>query len=598
MNLPLKVKISIINIVIIVCSITFLGIYFYNAYYQNVISEVGNSQSQNTEFIKNDIGLIENNIKILSTNLLINDSFQSMLKLPPNRLSSVDRNEAIDLELDALVSSNYISYISVYANNGFNFYYSKNGSCTGRPYGQVSKLSYVRKALSLRGKPYWITLADGGKGILVNNNSGSTLTMVQGIINTDTCELSGLLIVCIDWDTIWSYVPKSDANVYFAADKSGSIVSFAGKPAKFRKSGESLRRLFGGAALPKNQSMTTVGGQSYLYTECETDGGDYRIVNLLPLDLALQGIRSAMPMFLFVIIICIIFSFVVSLFTSALVTNPIKKLVETINNTKRGDLKAKVSLHYRDEIGMLGNEYNNMLDELNSLFSKVLQLELRNKEAQIKAMQEQINPHFLYNTLDSIYIKAIRFKDYETAKMIYALSQIFRLTLNSGREFIQVGDEIRLIENYLALQKIRFKDKVTYSISVDPEIMDMEIPKLILQPFVENSIVHGMGIMAEPVNIRIEGRLVRDTISFTLQDDGVGIPPDKIERIHDAARNGEDEENLNGTRKGIAISNVIKRLSLYYGEKHSLRISSAQGKGTLVTILITPKVSPKVLLSK
>lgn len=592
MNLPLKFKITIINIMIVVTAITVLGIYFYNLYYKNVIVEFGNYQAQSTDFIKNDIGLIENNITNLSTNLLINQNFQSMLNCTPKQISNLSQSNetlstSINLQLNALVSNNYISYISVYTNNGYNFYYSKNGSCTGNPYSSISKLACVKEAMDLKGGQYWTTLSNDGEGILVRN-SDSKLTMLKGILNTNNCQMEGLLIVCIDWSTVWSYVPRSANNMYFVTDQDGNVVAETDDSSKISKEGDNFNNSLQNFSSTLNKSVVNIKGQNYLFTRSATDYGNYSVISLLPLDIALQSVRNVMPMFIAVILICFVFSLIISIFTAALVTKPIQKLISAIKQVKQGDLKTKVSFSYTDEIGMLGNEYNKMIDELNRLFNKVLQLEIRNRESQIKAMQEKINPHFLYNTLDSIYIKAIKFKDLETAKMIYSLSQIFRLTLNAGRELISVSDEINLMENYLLLQKIRFKDKLDYSIAVDPEILNRKIPKLILQPFVENSIIHGIGNSTAPIKIEIQGHLDGDTLDFIVKDNGVGIPPEILAEIF-----GEPKEITNTDAKGFAINNVKERLRLYYGEKQSFEITSESGNGVEVKIRILETALPQ-----
>lgn len=592
MDLPLKFKITIINVMIVVIAITFLGIYFYNLYYKNVIVEFGNYQAQSTDFIKNDIGLIENNVTNLSTNLLINQNFQRMLDCTPEEISNLSQSNenlstSINLQLNALVSNNYISYISVYTNNGYNFYYSKNGSCTGNPYTSISKLACVQDAMNLKGKEYWTTLSNDGKGILVNN-SESKLTMLKGILNTNNCQVEGLLIFCIDWDTVWSYVPRSANNMYFVTDQNGSVVSAIGHTSEISKAGDNFNNSLHGFNSTPNKSVVKIKGQSYLFTRSTTDYGNYYVISLLPLDIALQNVRNVMPMFIAILLICFIFSLIISIFTSALITKPIEKLIGAINQVKQGNFKTKVSFCYTDEIGMLGNEYNKMIDELNQLFNKVLQLEILNRESQIKAMQEKINPHFLYNTLDSIYIKAIKFKDNETANMIYSLSQIFRLTLNSGRELISVSDEINLMENYLLLQKIRFKDKLDYSIMIEPEMLPIQIPKLILQPFVENSIVHGMGKSAAPIKIEIQGNRDGNTLNFVIKDNGVGIPPEILTEILSGTK-----EITNQDSKAFAINNVKERLHLYYGENQSFQITSEEGSGVEVRISILGSALPQ-----
>jgi two-component system sensor histidine kinase YesM len=586
MNLSLKFKITIINFIIVVIAVSFLGIFFYNLYVKNVIGEVGNYQAQNTDFIKNDIGLIEDNITSLSTNLIINQDFQYMLGLSPSQIaniskSSSDLNTSINLELNALVSNDYISYISVYTSNGYNYYYSKNGSCTGNPYSSISSLTNVKKAIQLTGEPYWTSLSNNGEGILINNTD-SKLTMFKGIININNLKVQGLLIVCIDWDTVWSYVPKSENYIYVIADGNGNIVSSASDYSQIKDFGINLNNSIPGYSTIPNKSVVKINGNSYLFTRSSIPKENFYIISLLPIGMALQDVRSIIPVMILVVFVCLAFSLIISIFTSSLVTKPVKKLIEAIHHAKKGDLMKKVNFYYNDEIGVLGNEYNNMLDELNLLFNRVLQMEIRNKESEIKAMQEQINPHFLYNTLDSIYLKALKSNDFDTADMIYSLSHIFRLTLNCGNEFFSVKDEKELMENYLSLQKIRFKDKLDYSIMFDERMLDVNIPKLTLQPFVENSITHGIENSILPIKIEINGFYEQDMLTFTIKDNGSGIDPEILNEIL-----SEKKKVNEGNSHGFAINNVKERLRLYYGENQKFEISSQTGVGTVVSIKIS-----------
>jgi two-component system sensor histidine kinase YesM len=555
-------------------------------YVKNVIGEVGNYQAQNTDFIKNDIGLIEDTVTSLSTNFIINQDFQYMLGLSPNQITNIskssnDFNTSINLEANALVSNDYVSYISVYTSNGYNYYYSKNGSCTGNPYSSISNLTNVKKAVKLIGQPYWISLSNNGEGILVNNTD-SKLTMLKGIIDINNLKVEGLLIVCIDWDTVWAYVPKSEDYMYVITDGNGNIVSSASDYSQMKNFGNNLSDSIPGYSTIPSKSVVNINEKSYLFTRSSISKENYYIISLLPIGKALQDVRSIMPVMILVVFVCLAFSLIISIFTSSLVTKPVKKLIEAIHHAKKGDLKKKVNFYYHDEIGVLGNEYNNMLDELNLLFNRVLQMEIRNKESEIKAMQEQINPHFLYNTLDSIYLKALKSNDFDTADMIYSLSHIFRLTLNCGNEFFSVKDEKELMKNYLALQKIRFKDKLDYFISIDERMLDVKIPKLTLQPFVENSIVHGIENSISPIKIEIQGYYEQDMLNFTIKDNGSGIEPEILNEILSGKKKVTE-----GNSRGFAINNVKERLCLYYGENQNFEISSEIGVGTVVHIKIS-----------
>ena len=249
---------------------------------------------------------------------------------------------------------------------------------------------------------------------------------------------------------------------------------------------------------------------------------------------------------------------------------------------EKGNLDEKVNFKYKDEIGILGTQYNGMVEHINNLINKVYKLQLQEKEAELRALQSQINPHFLYNTLDTIFWKAEINKDTEISEMIYALSNLFRLTLNRGEDFTLVQKEKEFIEYYLLLQKKRYKDKLLYEINFSNDILNFKIPKLILQPFVENAIVHRTEISTEKSSISIQGSILNNKIIFTIEDNGAGINKDILNNIFKSS----SSEITPSEKKGYAIINVKERLSLYYENNYELNIFSKEHKGTKIEIVL------------
>lgn len=583
MNLPLKFKVTLTNFITVLFVAVFLTLFFYNLYVKNMVSQIGAYQAQNTEFISNDLGLIEDSIVSLSTNLIIDQNFQNMLHMPRFSLTPFsevvsDVHSSINIGLSTLASNDYVNDIGVYTTNGYDFYYSKSSPNPGLQFSSAKATAPVRAALQLSGEPCWSSLSARDERVLIGS-SDSKLTLLKGIMDLNDLKVKGVLIIGVKWDVLWSHVPKSDNYLYLVADADGNIVSHANSYADREAPSGNLKAYLPGWSAVPNRSVVTMGGEKYLFTRSGIAGGSYSIVSLLPLNTALRSVRSVMPSLLFLFSTCLVFSLLLSFYLSSLVTKPLHKLVEAFHFAKRGDLKKKVDFVYHDEIGILGSEYNKMIDDLNRLFNRVLRLEIRNRESEIKALQAKINPHFLYNTLDSIYLKAVQSGNDDVAEMIYSLSHIFRLTLNRGSDSIAIRDEKSLIENYLALQKIRFKDRLDYEVRFDESILPLQIPKLILQPFVENSITHGMENSSRPVFVKVEGREDGDSLSFTVGDNGGGIPPETLRRI---LRGSERD----GSSPGYAIRNVLERLRLYFGEGQHFEISSREAEGTVVSIRI------------
>lgn len=586
MDLPLQKKITLLNFFIIFLVTAFLTANFYNIYKENVVTEIGNFQIKDASFVSNNINLIEKNVESLSTNLFLNQSFQDMLRLSPNQVKNdsginKDMDTSVKLAINTLVSNDYISYIAIYTKNGFNFYYSK--------YNRPNALSKIqgsadyKKMTSLVGKPYWTIYSDDS-GYFASDKSGPKLTMLRSLLDLNRYSVQGFLVICIDWNTVWSYVPH-DNNAYVLANGAGQILSMNTYYKPLKEASLNGKISFADFLHLPDKTTIHINGDEYLLVNSSASAENSYVLSLMPMKIVMREATDKAPILLLSLLICLAFSFVATLLTSSLVSKPLKKLIQAIQAVKKGNFVNKLNFIYHDEIGVLGDEYNKMTSELNRLFNEILQLEIRNRESEIKTLQAQINPHFLYNALDSIYIKALKF-DGETADMIYTLSRLMRLTLNHGREWNRVEEEQELVVSYLSLQKVRFKDRLEYRMDMDTEILQRKIPKLILQPFVENAIVHGLDRMEKPLTVKISGKRCGELICFTIQDNGCGIAPDLLSCILHGDVEGEDGH-------GFAIRNVKERLCLYYGKSDGLlQITSQVGEGTTVQINL-PERSPE-----
>lgn len=268
---------------------------------------------------------------------------------------------------------------------------------------------------------------------------------------------------------------------------------------------------------------------------------------------------------------------------SNIVTNPLGKVCVAMGQFRQGDFSQQLEVKTNDEVGEVASCFNKMVTDIKTLIEENYVIALKEKESELTALQAQINPHFLYNTLDALYWQAEDAGNEEIAENILALSNLFRMVLGEGKGIIQVWHEKRLIEEYLKVQKMRFSKRLDYTIEMDEEILDKTIPKLILQPFVENAIVHGFENTDTPCLLTVEGRKIQGGICFRIQDTGVGMSQEQVKAIFEV----DDAERYRGQRIGrYAVKNVKERLELMYHDKFELKVDSEIGKGTTVTISI------------
>lgn len=266
--------------------------------------------------------------------------------------------------------------------------------------------------------------------------------------------------------------------------------------------------------------------------------------------------------FIFMTVVSLI---LVGLFMSFYITQPIERLVQSMDGVKSGWLK-RVSLKLpNDEMGHLKDSYNNMLIELNHLIDQLVEKETAVQQAELEALQEQIKPHFLYNTLDTIGYLALEKPGEEVYDAIETLGSFYRKFLSKGSREITLYDEIEIVKNYLKLQKLRYEDVFEDSYHLQEEALNIRIPKLILQPLVENSIYHGVRLKGEKGLIKISVRQENETIMISVYDTGVGMTKEEIRRMN------EEEGKSFGLRK------TIERLRNYYGVEDVCVIKSEPG---------------------
>ncbi len=262
-------------------------------------------------------------------------------------------------------------------------------------------------------------------------------------------------------------------------------------------------------------------------------------------------------------------------------TRPIKELSKVTEQVAKGDFSARARVESEDEVAVLADSVNSMTESLEGLVSKIKEDERKMRKADLRLLQEQINPHFLYNTLDTI-VWLIEGNDSDKAvNMVMSLSEFFRLVLSKGKEYIMIQEEELHIKSYLEIQQVRYRDILEYEIKIDPELYRYQILKLTLQPLVENSLYHGIKYKRAKGNILVTGKICADEVHFTVEDNGVGMEEEELHKLRE-----EIEKPCKDTEKGFGLANVNERIRMNFGPEYGMRIDSAKGKGMRVEIVI------------
>lgn len=309
---------------------------------------------------------------------------------------------------------------------------------------------------------------------------------------------------------------------------------------------------------------------------------DWKIVGVIPKRAITESVSYIKILMIMLVAVAVAVSMAVAEMVAASVTRPIDTLVDAMEQVYIGNLDVSVQTGRTDEIGVLYRSFNHMTGEMKRLIDTIYREQEALRKQELKALQAQINPHFLYNTLDSI-IWSLRMRQVEESiDMLAALTDFFKISLSKGKDIITIEEEVKHITSYLSIQHQRYREKFDYDINVDPALLGCRTPKLILQPMVENAIYHGLkpkeGTGYLYIHIFAEG----DDILMRVEDTGMGMPRERVERLNGELANISSDQQ--GT--GYGVRNVNDKIKIVFGKEYGVEIRSVEGEGTIVTLRI------------
>lgn len=316
--------------------------------------------------------------------------------------------------------------------------------------------------------------------------------------------------------------------------------------------------------------IKNMNGTKYIFNYHTNKKTQWDVVSIIPYESIVHEVNQIRLVTISLLVLALILSILIALFITRRITKQLGLLRVVTEKMEKRETVLGIHFNNEDEIGKIGNRFVQLYNRNNDLTMKLFKSQIKEKEAELLALQSHINPHFLYNTLNTIYWMAVKSNAKQIAKMAISLSKIFKLTLNNGNHITVVKNEIEQVKSYLYIQNIRFDNKIIYTIHVEPEIMEEKIIKLLLQPIVENSVYHGLEHQDKTGTITIEGFKQDNCLFFKISDTGKGFDMTKV--------------NIN--TKGYALKNINERLKLYYGEEYGLKIESEIDKGTTVILRV------------
>lgn len=447
-------------------------------------------------------------------------------------------------------------------NNDGKYYQHFRGTHSGSAYLdyynkiEASEKVWYQKAKEERGRECYF-----GYNVLVSDGDSDKISMVKEIREPSTQEPVGMLVLSLNKNFLRTSLSgnsqefKSDTLMIVDNNAPDKLVYYTGKEEQSQKIIESYLENGG-----ENES-------EYLFTSCTNPITGWEIVNGIARgDLSNDTVYVGTTMLVASALI-VLMGGVFSGFITKKINHPLQKLECILQQVQQGS--RHIEEEFDDsEIGKVGNTLKETVNHNIELKERLLQLDLKERESELLLLQSQINPHFLYNTLDSVYCQAMLKGEKGIAAMVNNLSEIFKLSLNNGKQITRVADEVEYIRRYMEIQNVRYEGRFELIVEIEEELMELPIIKLILQPFVENAMYHGLEPKPGPGFIEIKGEQMEEDLYFTVSDNGVGM------------------ENMDDLYTGFGIRNVAERIRLFYGEEYGIQVNSKFGSGTRIDIHI------------
>jgi two-component system sensor histidine kinase YesM len=516
--------------------------------------------------------------------VMVADDLTTQMALRNPLDKDIARRYSTDLIMDTRL--NFIQ--SSYRNEFFGFYVvGANGSKYKSNFYSVKNndlrlTDWYQKIVKSKA-PVWFKTHRGS--FVVESLDQLLVSVGFPIIDKATGKTLGVVLIDID-EEIFSDITGSrlgKTGFMFIQDSDNNVISYPDKSLvslKIPLENNSQQWL---SNFSKNRYLMINGHRSMVFYKNSTVNG-WKIAGVLPAsELTKEGRTVGLVIGGILLAVCVI-ALIIAWTISGTIVNPIQKLIYLMRKAEEGDLSVTMNVKFNDEIGQLGRSFNIMIGKISKLMDKVFEEQQELRKAEFKALQAQINPHFLYNTLDSIIWLSRAHKDKEVITLATALTKLFRVGLSRGRDIITIQEEFEHINSYLTIQHIRYKNKFTYKIALPEELYPYKTLKLILQPIIENAIYHGIKMKREPGHISVVAYEHMDWIVFEVVDSGIGMTAEQLAALNNTLKNAQGEK-LNS----YGLRNVNERIKIYFGNEYGLSFWSEYGVGTKMEVKI-PKV--------
>ncbi len=564
-----KLIVSFLVPVLLAFLIAAIGGYYF---LQGLNQDIQNLASVSATQINSNIDVYINQLYRLTNMSFSDDDLQKILKNAEGSKSLNRKRE------DTIHIQRFLWNIYAFLPDLYSVWLKTN---TGEVYTEGEN-RYVGSSYDVRQEPWYQEAAEnpGNFTVIGKRISSQTMgdmgqrevfTVARRIVGLDNREL-GFFILDMKYESFQSIFKalEHDKNAQILlVDKNNKLI-YSSNP-----------DLTVGTVIQEDDSFLPERDSSKYFMVSDTSQyTGWKISVAIPRVKLFGKLETMVPTLLIVFFSCLVFSVVFYFILSYMITEPVKKLAGSMRKVEDGDFSVTVKSSAQDEIGELSRGFDHMISQINTLIEKTVEAEVREKKSEYAALQSQINPHFLYNTLEAIRMKCILQKEPELAGIINTFSNLFRLIIDRKERFVPLKSELKHVEQYMEIQNFRFCNKYVLSVQAGEGALECFVPKLLLQPLVENSIFHGLEMKSGVGHIRISIKKEK-LLTIVVEDDGIGIEEKTYQELLRSLENPEDLAR----EDSVGLNNVNSRIRLLGGQ-YSLKIFSEAGQGTKVEIVL------------
>ena len=529
------------------------------------------TREQAEQAAKQESGLLISSIRShltstrnISNLLMQNSDIRAWLKGGESRSASVSRG-ANDALLQTYVNFRVIESLFIFDNSGENVNISNH--LTIKTFTDIEATPWYSRATEQHGGAF---VSINASGTLLSSNGGNNISFIRQILDMQTFKPSGFLIINLNESFLTGLISSDSEESgvrFFLLDENGESIISGQEPPDI-------------TGLPDGGEPRRTGEESVFLYRTDIPELGWTVITSAPYSL-FGGVPFTARLFLLSTLFSIGLYIFGSMYTAWFIAKPINRLIASMRGVREGRFEPVPPSKREDEFGQLEEDYNIMIGALNSMISQRVLMEKEKRKAELEVLNEQFKPHFLYNTLDSISYLILSGDKQSAYGAVMALSGYYRMSLKKGAETVPLGEEIDMIKNYLALQKIRYGDMIEDCFDIQPEVAEVPVLRNILQPLVENCVYHGIKPSGEPGRVNITAWIDGDALYVAVEDNGLGMTLEHLNSLN----SDMIEQNL----MSFGLRGTVKRLRLFYRRDDVCRIASEEFKGTKVTLRIPVK---------